>query len=86
VGFYDDTGMPIFVGAPNDSDYNQHIARLKKWITAYPDSTTARLSLAHLYLNYASVARGSGFADTVSDSQWKLFFSRAAQAEVLLVA
>jgi hypothetical protein len=85
LGFYNATGMPVFVGAPKDSDYTQHIARLKRWITAYPDSTAARLSLAYLYLNYASVARGSGFADTVSDSQWSVFYSRDAQAKAILL-
>ena len=83
--FYNGTGMPVSVGTPTDSDYAAQIAREKKWIAAYPDSTTPRISLAYLYLNYSWLARGSGFADSVSESQWSLFKSRTAQAKAILV-
>jgi len=85
VGFYNGTGMPVFVGMPNDSDYADQIAREKRWIAANPDSTAARLSLAYLYLNYANLARGPGVADTVTDSQWGLFYDRTSQAKALLL-
>jgi hypothetical protein len=60
------------------------IARVKEWIAAYPDSTTLRISLAYLYLNYSWLARGSDFANSVSESQWSLFKSRNAQAKAIL--
>lgn len=85
LAFYDGTGMPVFAGQPKDSDYDQQISKLKKWIAAYPDSATSRISLAYLYLNYASFARGTGFADSVSTAQWDLFNSRVAQAKTLLL-
>jgi hypothetical protein len=49
--FYNGTGMPVSAGTPTDSDYAAQIARVKKWIAA-SDSTTPRISLAYLYLNY----------------------------------
>jgi hypothetical protein len=58
---------------------------VKKWTAAYPDSPTPRISLAYLYLNYAWLARGSGFANSVSESQWSLFKSRNAQAKAILL-
>jgi hypothetical protein len=85
VGFYDATGMPVFVGEPTDADYAAQIAREKKWIAKYPESVTARLSLADLYLSYASQARGTGFADSVSDTQWDLFHARTAEAKGILL-
>ena len=56
----------------------------KEWIAAYPDSTALRISLAYLYLNYSWLARGSGFANSVFESQWSLFKSRNAQAKAIL--
>ena len=49
--FYNGTGKPASAGTATDSDYAAQIARVKKWIAAYPDSPTPRISLAYLYLN-----------------------------------
>jgi hypothetical protein len=83
--FYNGTGKPASAGTPIDSDYAAQIARVKKWIAAYPDSPTPRISLAYLYLNYSWLARGSGLANSVSESQWSLFKSRNAQAKAILL-
>jgi hypothetical protein len=85
VSFYDATGMPVFVGEPTDADYAVQTARVKKWMAKYPGSVAARLSLAFLYLSYASLARGTGFADSVSDTQWDLFHTRTAEAKAILL-
>ncbi len=77
--------MPVSAGTPADSDYAAQITRVKKWIAAYPDPTTPRISLAYLDLNYSWLARGSGFANSVSESQWSLFKSRNAQAKAILL-
>jgi hypothetical protein len=82
--FYEGFGKPS-KGQESAAFYDQQIARAKKWIAAYPDSTTARLALAHLYLNYAAFARGTGLADTVSESQWSQFNTRSAQAKAILL-
>lgn len=65
-------------------DWDAQIQRLQRWIAARPNSVTARVALADVYINYAADARGHGFANTVSDSGWKLFEERTAEAKRLL--
>ena len=84
-GFYEGISEPVFREALKDSDYALQITRLKKWTAAYPESTTARLALAYLYLGFAGHARGTGLADTVSDSGWGDYNSRTAQAKAILL-
>lgn len=68
-----------------DSDYKIAITRAEKWMSVYPNSAAAPISLALIYVNYASFARGIGYADTVSDAQWKLFNERLALAKETLL-
>jgi hypothetical protein len=68
-----------------DSDYDSRLSTAKKWVAAYPSSATARIALANIYCSYADFARGSGHADSVSDANWKLFYSRVAQAKQVLL-
>lgn len=65
-------------------DWNAHLQHLQSWVTARPQSVTARIALAKAYLNYAYDARGEGFADTVSENGWKLFHERTAEAKRIL--
>ncbi|MGO9844398.1 MAG: hypothetical protein ACLPZF_24860 [Candidatus Acidiferrales bacterium] len=58
---------------------------LDKWIAAYPKSAAARISLAEFYINYGDFARGTGYADSVSNSQWRLFNERTALAKQALL-
>ena len=83
--FYDGAARPVSGGKLNNADYALQIARIKKWIAAYPDSTTAHLTIAYLYLQFANLARGTEHADKVSDSQWGDYNSRTAQAKVILL-
>jgi hypothetical protein len=84
--FYDAVGYPSHDGETKDSDYQLQIPRIEKWIAAYPQSAAAHISLARLYTNYADFVRGTGAADTVSNSQWKLYYQRAAFAKDALLA
>jgi len=68
-----------------DSDYDFRFSIAKKWVAAYPGSATARIALADLYSSYASFARGSGLADSVSSAGWQRFNSRMAQAKQVLL-
>ena len=68
-----------------DSDWKQLLAKLQKWQASYPDSATARISLAYFYVNYAWRARGIGLANTVEGTQWKLFNERGARAKNILL-
>lgn len=73
----------IFYGAllstTDDSayiDYNAKISEIKKWIALRPESATAQIALANTYLEFAWAARGSGYAKSVTDSAWSLFYQR----------
>ena len=72
-------------GAPKDSDYLQQIEKLKKWQAARPDSAAAKIAIAKLYVYYADFARGSGYADSVSDKQWRQYNVRTALAKQALL-
>jgi len=83
--FYEDLGNAFAMEQESAAFYDQQIARTKKWIAAYPDSTTPRLALAHLYLNYGSFARGTGLANTVSEAQWNQLNTLSAKAKAVLL-
>lgn len=83
--FFIATGYPVSVGELKDSDYQFQTNKITKWIAAYPDSATARISLAELYVAYADFARGTGFANSVSNSQWRRFHARTSRAKEALL-
>jgi hypothetical protein len=65
-------------------DWEMLLAELGKWQADRPKSITPRVALAWAYLNYAFDARGNGYANTVSDSGWKLYKERTAEAKQIL--
>lgn len=65
-------------------DWTGFLQRLQRWVKARPESITARVALALAYLGYANDARGTGYANTVSESGWKLFGERTAEAQRIL--
>ena len=75
--FFTATAHPL---ANEDSAYQVRMNLLKEWVSAYPQSSAARISLAGLYDSYASFARGETAADLVTDSQWQLLHNRTALA------
>jgi len=83
--FYTGLGTASDTGQQSAAFYEQQIARAKKWIAAYPDSTTARVALAYLLLDYGAFARGNGTADTVSESQWNQLNTLSAKAKAVLL-
>jgi hypothetical protein len=84
-GFYTALSSPIIGEQGTDEDWKIHIATLKQWELAKPESVTARIALAETYINYADHARGQGYANTVSDTGWKLDAERNALAASTLV-
>jgi len=68
-----------------DSDYQQQSEKLKKWRAVRPDSASARIALGKFYVSYADFARGTGYADTVSNRQWKQYHVRTAIAKQALI-
>ena len=84
-GVYDGVGTPPAGKHATKSEWEEHVATLKKWIAAYPESATARIALAQAYVEYAWAARGNGYADSVSDSGWDRFGERIALAKATLL-
>ncbi len=83
--FYEGVGSPPDWKHATNSDWEAHLATLKKWVATSPESVTARLALAQGYLGYAGVARGGGYANTVSESGWELYYARTALAKATLM-
>lgn len=83
--FYEGVSKPLpgKLHATQD-DWEGLLAFLQRWISQKPESVTAHVALARAYMNYAWFARGSGYADSVSDSGWQQFKERTAQAKRLL--
>jgi len=80
--FYEDIEAPPLHAT--EEDWQDQLAHLQHWVSARPDSITARVALASAYIDYGWSARGSGYADTVSESGWRLFHERAQKAKDIL--
>lgn len=81
AGLYEPVQYPQH---PTQEDWTNLLQRLQRWQAARPESITARVALAWAYVGYAADARGDGYANTVSESGWKLFGDRIAQAKRIL--
>ncbi len=71
-------------GHPTEEDWHEHMQLVQQWRDKYPQSISARIALAKAYIGYAWDARGKDNADTVSQSGWRLFRQRLAQAKTIL--
>ena len=65
-------------------DRLSNLRQIQSWVDATPKSITARVALAHVYVNYAWDARGDGTSDTVSENGRNLFGQRLEKAKVVL--
>jgi hypothetical protein len=72
-------GMPMFDNIP-DTAFEDRLADLRDWITAKPDSITARVALASVQVDYAWNARSGNYANKVTDEGWRLFGERLNEA------
>jgi len=70
------------VPAENNSEtqWQARLTAIREWIKAKPESITARVALADTLVSYAWKARGSGYANTVTENGWKLFEQRLTEA------
>jgi hypothetical protein len=82
--YFTTTTYPLVDGAITDSDFRQQIAIVKRWKAAYPESATARISLAGLYAYYAFYGRGPGFVDSINWWHWHSYRARTALAKKTL--
>lgn len=64
----------------SDQEYKTLISQLTAWTKANPKSFTAYTALANTVWKYAWLARGSGYADSVSDEGWSSFQGRNQKA------
>jgi hypothetical protein len=74
----------LSTNSPTEEVWTARLSFLKAWTNTMPSSITARVALARYYKDYAWHARGKGFADTVSETGFKLFEERLTQAEQVL--
>ncbi len=63
-----------------DSAWTDQQEMLKEWREARPESAAARIATADFLTSYAWRARGSGYANTVSQRQWQVFAARLESA------
>jgi hypothetical protein len=83
--FFDGISKPPTGNQATDDDWNQQVAALKDWVAAKPESAVARIALAEGYANFGYYARGTGYADSVSDEGWRLYRERTDMAASTLV-
>lgn len=60
------------------------LAAFESWILAFPDSSTCLIAKAETLTSMAWDARGSGYANTVSEEQWKAFAAKLEEARAAL--
>jgi hypothetical protein len=85
--FYAGVALPGRKTPADETVWNTYLAITKDWVAAKPESATARIALADAHLALAWKARGTGYANTVSDQSWDTFHSEIALVrEALLEA
>lgn len=73
------------IDGADDGDWQRHLSFLRKWVAQQPQSITAKVGLAEALINYGWDARGTGFADKVTDEGWELFEQRLMEANQVLL-
>jgi hypothetical protein len=68
-------------GKVTDDDWRAHFEIFERWKDAYPDSISARIAAANAWTTYAWEVRGTGYANTVSDENLRLFEQRISEAK-----
>jgi tetratricopeptide (TPR) repeat protein len=68
----------------SDYEWNDYLRLLQQWADQKPESVTAKVAIANTYVAYAWHARGTGFANTVSEENGRLFLQRLAAAKRVL--
>jgi hypothetical protein len=83
--FYDAVTYPLTQPSETEVDWKAHIETMKRWNSLHPESATARIALAGSYLNFGWFARGSDYADSVSQEGWDLLADRTELAKTALL-
>jgi hypothetical protein len=69
-----------------ESEYLKRIKHLQKWSIQKPPSLTADIALSIAYRHYAWLARGGGYADTVTEEAGRLFVERIKMGRNILLS
>ena len=80
VLFYNALDRPLL----DDKNSVDHLEHLRHWMTQRPESITARIALARSLHRWAWVARGNGFANTLTPEMVKLFTERSQESLAVL--
>jgi len=62
------------------NDHAEAIQLLELWRDKHPDNQEAWMALAGAFRDYAWVARGNGWANTVTAEGWRLMRERMAES------
>ncbi|HEY4001851.1 MAG TPA: hypothetical protein VGO93_23455 [Candidatus Xenobia bacterium] len=70
---------------PQDAHYVETaLAAFADWQAMAPKSTAAMVAAANAWISYGWLARGSGYANSVSSEGWRLLAERVSRADLLL--
>lgn len=58
----------------SEMGWKKRLERIEEWVELYPESITAKVARASYYMEYAWSVRGSGYARTVTDERWRIFY------------
>lgn len=75
--FYEAVGNRFHSG---DAGFLKDLATFEAWEKDFPDSTTRRVALVDFLVDYAWHARGTGYANTVTNQGWQLMGERLGHA------
>ena len=67
-----------------DSRWDEHLKRISDWAEQKPQSVLPQTAMLATLTSYAWKARGSGWANTVTDEGWRLFNERLERAAHLM--
>jgi len=76
----------VTCGCAGVEDIDKERAHVAAWRTAYPDSPSAQIAEAGLYMQAAWFARGQEYAYKVKESAWPIFRSNVSDAARVLDA
>lgn len=78
-------GLELPDEAP-DAAWTARFSALRDWIKSKPESITARVAMARELVDFGWKARGTDYANKVSEASWKLFFQRLNEAVTTLTS
>ncbi len=67
-----------------EPEWQQRFQLLTEWRQKYPNSVTAEVAQAKVYIQHAYAIRGQGYANTVKDEAWPIFYKNIETAHVYL--